>query len=58
MSARQSVMLFAASPLGRDAQFVNDDCNQMAVAPSGMMNVDPLLWLLYCCDLYPARAMD
>ena len=58
VSARQSVMLFAASPLGRDAQFVNDDCNQMAVAPSGMMNVDPLLWLLYCCDLYPARAMD
>ena len=50
-SVKQWVMLFAASPLGRNAGAKSD--NRLEVAPSGMLNVDPLLWLLYCCDIYP-----
>lgn len=53
---RQWVMLFAASPLGRNVYF-NDD-NLLAIAPSGMLNVDPLLWLLYCCNIYPPRRIE
>lgn len=48
---KQWVMLFATSPLGRNAQFVSS--NELALAPNGLMNVDPLLWILYCCDIYP-----
>lgn len=51
---KQWVMLFAASPLGRNVEFI--EANQMGAAPSGMLNVDPLLWLLYCCDVYPGKA--
>lgn len=47
------VMLFAASPLGRNVNFCGD--NLLSVAPSGMLNVDPLLWLLYCVNMYPAQ---
>lgn len=50
---KQWVMLFAASPLGRNIQFVGD--NMLGMAPSGMLNIDPLLWLLYCSDIFPAK---
>lgn len=53
---KQWVMLFAASPLGRNAQFISD--NELGMAPSGMLNVDPLLWLLYCCDIFPGVKND
>ena len=49
---RQPVMLFAASPLGRNVRATGD--NRLSDAPAGMLNVDPLLWLLYCCNIYPA----
>ena len=52
-SIKQWVMLFAASPLGRNIQFI--DGNRLATAPSGMLNIDPLLWLLYCCDIFPEK---
>jgi len=50
---KQWVMLFAASPLGRNVQFLED--NRLGASPSGLLNVDPLLGLLYCSVVFPPK---
>jgi len=57
-SILQRAMLFGVSPLGRDANPHRDPYTGMTVvdrAPNGLHNADPVLWLLYCCGLFPAR---
>ena len=56
----QRAMLFGVSPLGRNANPHKDEYTGMTVvdrAPNGLHNADPVLWLLYCCGLFPARKM-
>ncbi len=57
-SIDQRVMLFGVSPLGRDANPHKDDYTGMTVVdrvPNGLHSADPVLWLLYCCGVFPAR---
>ena len=57
--ANQWVMLFGASPLGRNINLYHEDGDDStwsaSHAPSGLHNVDPVLWLLYCAGVFPAR---
>ena len=57
--ANQWVMLFGASPLGRNINLYHEDGDDStwcaSQAPSGLHNVDPVLWLLYCAGVFPAR---
>lgn len=58
-TGNQPVMLFGASPLGRNPGLYHeagDDSTYYASQePRGLHNVDPILWLLYCHGLFPAR---
>lgn len=58
---KQWVMLFAACPLGKDVVITEDSVTgevRVDNQPKGLLNVDPLLWLLYCCDIFPAMETD
>lgn len=57
--ADQWVMLFGASPLGKNINLYHEGGDSStwyaSQAPSGLHNVDPVLWLLYCADVFPAK---
>lgn len=61
-SSHQWVMLFGVSPLGRNADLYHADGDDstyyVTQAPSGLHNVDPVLWLLFCNGLFPARIIE
>lgn len=56
--ADQWVMLFGASPLGRNVDLYHEEGDAstyyVSQAPNGMHNVDPVLWLLHCAGVFPA----
>lgn len=60
--ANQWVMLFGASPLGRSVNLYHeagdDSTFYVSQAPSGLHNVDPILWLLHCAGIFPARRFE
>lgn len=60
--ANQWVMLFGASPLGKNISLYHENGDSStwyaSQAPSGLHNVDPVLWLLYCADIYPAKKFE
>lgn len=60
--ADQWVMLFGASPLGRNMNLYHEDGDEStwyaSQAPNGLHNVDPILWLLHCAEIFPAKKFE
>lgn len=60
--ADQWVMLFGASPLGRSMELYHEPGDSStwyaSQAPSGLHNVDPVLWLLYCAGIFPGKKYE
>ena len=60
----QRAMLFGVSPLGRGTNpHKTDDADLGTLTvldhpPHGLHNADPVLWILYCCGIFPAVASD
>ena len=53
----QQAMLFGVSPLGKNANPHKSATSMYTVvdhAPNGFHNADPVLWLLFCCGVFPA----